>query len=497
MLVELDDDPGTPAPQGRTGRARRRWPAALPLVVVLALVVAQLVADARERVRLAALADVPGVLAPLPEPPAVAWYLAGDATDDVLVDRDVLLEERVTDRGAMSLVAHAVATGDVRWSVPLADAPDAPEPGRYGLQCVRGPGDAVTCLVHDATDGDPTNAARPPGHAATAASVAVVEAGEVAARYPAGAGDEVAAAVGVVGDALVLAAPLDDGTAVWALDARTGDERWRVHAATGLGGGVLRWGATTRVVPVGDDAVGVLGAGTVLLDAADGATLASAGTLATVVGARQDGTALVVGSEGFTRLVGPAGEVRLDGVPVRVTVDDGSVPGLALTTGGGLRAWDARSGEQRWRTDAPAQGALLLGGLLHAHDGFRVATLDAGTGEVRWEATAPELFHDELALVTHLATDGRRLLVAGSSPTTARALLVALDPGDGLVTWRADLAALGAPSHVEVGGGALLGVGAQGNAVLAPRGRRPGHAGGRRTSQRASRRSSAARAGVR
>lgn len=233
------------------------------------------------------------------------------------------------------------------------------------------------------------------------------------------------------------------------------------------------------------------------LDAASGTTLASAGTLATVVGARSDGTALVVGSEGYTRLVGPAGEVRLDGVPVRVAVDDGSVPGLALTTGGGLRAWDARTGEERWRVTAPTQGALVLGGLVHVHDGFRVATLAAGTGEVRWEVTAPELFHDDVAQVTGLATDGRRLLVAGVQRATGNARLVALDPADGVVVWRADLDGLGAPGDVAAVDGVLLGTGAQGTAVLASRGRRAGQAGGRRTSQRASRRSSAARDGVR
>lgn len=353
MLVELDDDPGPPAPQRRTDRARRRWPAALPAVVVLALVVAQLAADARERVRLAALADVPGVLAPLPDPPAVAWRLSADATGDVLVHGDLLLEERVTSRGAMSLVARDLTSGDVRWAVPLADEPDPPVPGRYGLRCVAGPGTQVTCLVHDATDGDATGGARAPGRAAT------------------------------------------------------------------------------------------------------------------------------------------------EGTVVVVAVDDGSVPGLALTTGGGLRAWDARTGEERWRVTAPTQGALVLGGLVHVHDGFRVATLAAGTGEVRWEVTAPELFHDDVAQVTGLATDGRRLLVAGVQRATGNARLVALDPADGVVVWRADLDGLGAPGDVAAVDGVLLGTGAQGTAVLASRGRRAGQAGGRRTSQRASRRSSAARDGVR
>src|SRR5699024_10831719 len=141
----------------------------------------------------------------------------------------------------------------------------------------------VACLVHDATaartpDGGAVGAVT--STPATSARVQVVDtaSGEVVAEHAAGgddpgAGGPVAAALGVTSDALVLASPLDDGTSVRALDAATGTERWRARADTGFGGGWLRWGAEVRVVPVGDDAVGVLGAGTVLLDAADGSTL--------------------------------------------------------------------------------------------------------------------------------------------------------------------------------------------------------------------------------
>lgn len=477
VLVELDDD-AAPAPQDDSAAGwRPRRTVLLVVAVLVVLVVAQLVADARERARVAALTRAPGVLAALPAAPDVAWHLHDDATGDVHAAGALVLEERIAPDGSMSLAARDAGSGAERWATGLLDAADPalpPGTARYGQQCADGPGlpGLVVCLVHDATDarrpgGGAGGGAAAPGVPATAAGLVVVEAadGAVVDRYAAGADGTVAAAVGVVGDVVVLAAPLDDGMTVWALDPGSGAERWRVRADTGFGGGWLRWGAEVRVVPVGEDAVAVLGAGAALLDVADGSTLATAGTLATVVGARRDGSALVVGSEGYTRLVGPAQEVRLDGAPVPVLVDDGSVPGLALTTWDGLRAWDAATGAPRWRAVVPAHVGLVLGGLLHVHDGSRVTTLDARTGEVLRETTAAALTSDD-ATVTGLATDGARLLVLGSHGTPPRSWITALDPVDGVVAWHTALPQLGAISSVEAVDGVLLGATQQDTVVL-------------------------------
>ena len=341
------------------------------------------------------------------------------------------------------------------------------------MQCAHGPGlpGRVVCLAHDATAlrtpvGSSGRSATATSTPATGAVLTVVDTatGAVVARHPARAGVAVAAAVGVVGDAAVLAAPLDVGTSVWAVDPGTGARRWQTRAATGVGGGWLRWGAESRVVPVGDDAVAVLGAGAVLLDAADGSVLTSAGTLATVLGARPDGTALVVGTEGFTRLLDGDGDVRLDGVPVPVTVDDGTVPHLALTSSGGLRAWDASTGEQTWRSAevVGVEQALVVGGRVHVHDGYRVTTLAGGTGEVLWEASAPELVGERTA-VTALATDGARVLVVGRDRDGSSTTLVALDAADGTPAWRETLPDV---ADVTVVDGLLLARTARGGVVL-------------------------------
>lgn len=449
VLVVLDDDADAPAPQDPARSVRRRWWVALLVAVALALVAAQVVSDARERARVAAVGRVPGVLAPQPGPPRVAWRLDDDTVDVVVVGRD-LVEEQIAADGAMTLTARDVATGAERWTVPVLDAPAVPlaeDATRYGLQCADGPGlpGRLVCLTHDATsvstpDGQGVSTTR--STPATTATVVVVDLGdgEVRERHGADEGGAVAAALEVVGDQVVLAAPLDNGTTAWALDPTTGAQRWRVRAETGFGGGWLRWGGEVRVVPVGDEAVAVLGAGAVLLDASDGTATGSAGTLATVLGTRPDGSALVVASEGYTRLIGPEGDVRLDGGPVPVTVDDGSVPDLALTLSGGLRAWDASTGETRWRARdvTGTQEALVVGGRVHAHDGYRVSTLDARTGELLWEVAAPELFSGDAA-VAGLATDGALLLVEGRDASASRAGLVAVDPGDGTVRWVADL----------------------------------------------------------
>ncbi|MBO0898550.1 PQQ-binding-like beta-propeller repeat protein [Cellulomonas sp. zg-ZUI222] len=461
LVVELDDEPDAPAPRPVREPRGRRWWVALLLVVALVLVVAQVVADARERDQNAALALVPGVLVPLAVAPQPAWRLDAD-TYDVTVVGAQLLEERLLPDGSMLLTSRDGTTGSPGWTASLLAAPDPPLPpaaARYGLDCTDGPAlpRRVVCLMHDATavrtrDGDAAGSSTATSEPATRAEIAVVDTatGTVTDRYPAGSGDTVAAALAVVGGTVVLAAPQPDGTSVWSLDATTGEERWRVHADTGSGGGWLRWGAEVRVVPVGDDAVAVLGGGAELLDAADGATLGSAGVLSTVQGTTPDGRALVVEVEGRTRLVGRDLDVDLDGNPVPVTFDDASAPALTLTTGGGLRAWDVTSGESRWHATAAVstREAVVLTGRVHVHDGNEVTTLDARTGVVLWDASATELLGEDLR-VTGVATDGVRLVVTGIDRLGSRAVVVAVDPADGAPVWRTEVPDAAAVADIE------------------------------------------------
>jgi len=169
-----------------------------------------------------------------------------------------------------------------------------------------------------------------------------------------------------------------------------------------------------------------------------------------VQGVTPDGRALVVEVEGRTRLVGRDLDVDLDGNPVPVAFDDASVPALTLTTGGGLRAWDATSGESRWHAPVAVgtRAGVVLTGRVHVHDGNEVNTLDARTGVVLWDASATELLGEDLR-ITGVATDGVRLVVTGIDRLGSRAVVVAVDPADGAPAWRTEVPDAAAVAAVE------------------------------------------------
>ena len=64
-------------------------------------------------------------------------------------------------------------------------------------------------------------------------------------------------------------------------------------------------------------------------------------------------------------------DVDVPGEVLPFTVDDGSVPGLVLTSSGNVRGWDAATGEARWRSDvvASVNAVLLDGRVLREHPG--------------------------------------------------------------------------------------------------------------------------------
>jgi outer membrane protein assembly factor BamB len=92
-------------------------------------------------------------------------------------------------------------------------------------------------------------------------------------------------------------------------------------------------------------------------------------------------------------------------------VDDGSVPGLEVSTGPRTYGWDARTGDQLWEADVVAtpgwdDSVLVLDGTVYLSATGKVVALDARTGETRW--TAPRL---EGAYWGDLLTDGPHLLL--------------------------------------------------------------------------------------
>ena len=141
--VELDDEDAS-----RTSRRVRRsavrlaasargWVAAASVAVLLALLGVQSMLDARERARLEYLADVPGVLSPLHDPPGALRPWAPSA--GALVAEDSAGRWTIGaryHRGGVDLRGTDPDTGDVLWSVPFSLAAAVPARGRQEFPSV-------------------------------------------------------------------------------------------------------------------------------------------------------------------------------------------------------------------------------------------------------------------------------------------------------------------------------------------------------------------------
>ncbi len=156
--VELVEVTGTDAVDGYDERVERlapsRWSpevrARVRAVVVVGMAavlvttgVATLVSQRRDAARLRALADVPGVLAPLDGPLEVQWATEGWPVADIADVGDRLVTVLTTRLDRLDAVALDARTGDVVWRTPLpSDAsqhapaacvvPGSPRPGTDG-----------------------------------------------------------------------------------------------------------------------------------------------------------------------------------------------------------------------------------------------------------------------------------------------------------------------------------------------------------------------------
>jgi hypothetical protein len=182
-----------------------------------------------------------------------------------------------------------------------------------------------------------------------------------------------------------------------------------------------------------------------------------------VVASAPTGAAPAAGPDGSDG--GAAAPSRcLDGVACRVwrvELLSGTDPGAIVTGGGaivvpsvrGMRAYDARTGAHRWsvavrvpgnRVVAP-RAAIADGLVLIASSGERLHAYRLTDGERVWSATI-----DDLEQVVDARVLDGQLLVLGrrTEQRASRAVLLALDPADGWLRWRAD-----------VGGGVLTDAG--------------------------------------
>ena len=139
--VELDepDLTRTAGPSLLPAWLRRHAPAVAgaTALLVLALLSAQSALDSRERQRLAYLADVPGVLSPLHDPPDALWRWAPTAGTLVAGDQAGRWAiGALYHRGGVDLQGTDPDTGHVLWSVPFSLDAALPPGGRSELPSV-------------------------------------------------------------------------------------------------------------------------------------------------------------------------------------------------------------------------------------------------------------------------------------------------------------------------------------------------------------------------
>ncbi|GAA2723219.1 PQQ-binding-like beta-propeller repeat protein [Cellulomonas aerilata] len=418
--------------------ARRAWAAALAAALAVAAGAATLVGDHREQEWLAALADVPGVLAPLEGPVSEAWRTDMPLWIELHDVAGMLVGVTDTRDGTrdVDVVAVDADTGETVWTVPAVRSRLAP---LRGVRCVvpdaaEGAEDGervVACLVVDELGPSPQDLSR---YEPTASRLLVlaVATGEVLSETSVDATTSLAA-IGT--DLVVMQRGTDGGVQVVRTDPLRTREAWRFE-------GPPREGLEEYTsVRVDDGLVVVPGqSGWVLDGQGDVVTSWSrerpaSSSWAEVVGGRTLVRPLrdAVGATSVTDL-GSGDSFTVDGYPLTRATDDGTAADVVLvqsSAGEGLEAYE-RSGDRRWRAEGPdAGGLVILEGRVIRVESERMEAVDVATGETAWETAVPS------ASQYGLLTDGRLVLRAerdgGDVVVTARGV------EDGRTRWQADV----------------------------------------------------------
>ncbi|WP_203757407.1 outer membrane protein assembly factor BamB family protein [Cellulomonas chitinilytica] len=446
--------PPSAAPPGHPWlRRNARLLVAGGLSLAVVLVGTQAVVDARERARLAELAAIPGVLAPVDDSLEVRWR--GDLEVSQVLQGGTVVDGTLvgvaeTEPGSLELWGLDAGTGERRWatSAELATplmTPDGGAPEAWttcapldGLvACVAqqsgtaGVSPDMTVWVLDPADGRLLRTTRLPG-----------EAGLTFSR------GDVVSAVPVLLDGTTPAAA-GAGTVRWAVTAtngRTGDVAWAYTTppvdVVGREDGTTTYDSSTRsaaldarddrVLLIVDHHAWELGTdGTlhrsVLLDDVSWVELTRAGGLVQSTYDGRGGRSALLRDDGTW--------VRTASVPLWLPVDDGSAAGLvffAQQSEGGIsriEARDGRTGARVWQVSVRAMTALLLDDRLFVGTADGLQALDATTGGTLWTV-------DLDRSVDEMTTDGRSLVVRGLGLSAE-----GYAPSDGRALWRTDLLA--------------------------------------------------------
>lgn len=488
LVEEHLDDPADAAPSAgelwarrvRAGawdagrRALRYWPVGLAVAVVAvgAGVGLHVVEARREAARLAAIADVPGVLAPLDGPPVQLWRSEGAGPDgEMWLLGDVLVGARSGARGAVDAHGFDRSTGALVWSAELRVADQqsgSPETDEWGsAACVparagAGAGEPLSvlaCVVVDEWSATPDL----DGNIQPIRSdLVVLDAadGEVLARHAVAAGSTVAA---LDGD-LVLASTDRQGNArVGRVEAVSGRPVWTYETVIPEPPDAGYQG-TSAWVQVLDGRVTVSARGSSWVLTADGVPEHE--------GVRADNVMPVGGelmgvsydwmssrTDAFLLHDGGGTGDHLDVQPAWAWIDDGSLPGLmlGLTDDGGLVGVDLATSDRRWESPVRAVDSVLVvdGGIV-VGTSLGLYRTDPETGEVTW--TSDMLRNDGT-----LFTDGRTIVTVRYEAGMERQL-TGVDVRSGATVWSTPL-----PRDVQwftVAGGLMVGHGDPGIVVF-------------------------------
>jgi len=425
-LVEADAPlVDVPAPRPSWLRRHAGWGAAAAAVLVAVLVAVQTSSATHDRARVAALATVPGVLAPLDGTLDVAWRLDFEHSSAIWSGpADGVLVSGASQQGGFVLLGTDVSDGSKLWTMPVT-----PDPG---------PNAWAWCL--------------PVGTGASA--VAVCTAGNNSGLWQVTAPDRVlwvvaprtgrvlaqrtlpmTAQIAALDGHLLVAEPADDDHwRVQATDAVTGAAAWTYTSERVEGGAHVL--DSPQLTPVQDGVLLVVpghmwsigGDGHLVASVADGDETWWTGLRAgAAMGFTEQGDA------GYRSTVVLADGSRFASTEAELTVypDDGSDPDLFFTTdradGGSLVARSALDGSVVWRSGVAPNSAVLVGGTLYAGTSGALVALDAASGDQRWRTAVDHP-------VAQLSTDGRYLAATdGSSEVDVYGMR------DGTRAWSIDL----------------------------------------------------------
>lgn len=451
-LVEGAAEPPLPAPV--TSR-ERRWSfvgGVVALVLVLAGV--QWIVDSRERAAVTHLAAVPGALDPLGDELEVVRRLGEEETRSLASSIPVVDHTwagiRIGEDGSQSFVATDLRSGEAVWSTPLLGPHAGRAAGRAkssGGDCRQGaaepPAQTATWAVCTVTDGystfsTATGEERVP---ATTTRVAVLDTGD--GHLLADWAVEHDALIDVLPGLVLVGLRRDGHVEIVAHDARTGAERWRHEDSPA--GSPSRPAGSWLFVAAGDVVAYPDGDSLTVLSASGDVVRTDLPAPGREILVTDPGTGLPalpaqLSEDGDTtstttllaRDADPAGDRVLAGRLLSPAVDDGSVPGLVLTTRDRLYAWDEETGRPRWNREVRAgYDALVVRGRVYVCDAASVVALDGRTGRTVWEAEAPSCFY------SGLTTDGQSLLMTSiTTGTTGPGGMTGYDFATGEVTRR-------------------------------------------------------------